>query len=119
MIFIIFIKVSELFVGELEFGVELENILFAPWSPDAECDADESDDEERDAEALSHAQAADAVVDLVFFEEFDEEAHAEIERDDEGSGEAEGARFVGFFVVEVHGEHDDGGDDAHTDFEEL
>ena len=56
---------------------------------------------------------------MVFFEEFDAEAHAEVEHEDEGCRESERAWFVALFVIEVHAEHDGAGDDAHADFEEL
>ena len=72
---------------------------------------------------MSFAEAAvleDAIFDdLIFLKELDEEAHAEIGRDDHAGGHAEGHFLAAFFKDIIGAEHDASGDDSHADFEEL
>ena len=119
-------------VGGFGFGIGFFELIFLsvhlgifvlPGAPDAHREQRESGNDERNAEDLAFAQAAalqDAVFNnLIFFKEFDEEAHAEIGGDDQARGHAEGHFFAAFSKDIVGAEHDASGDDAHAGFEEL
>ncbi len=71
----VFVVVVFIVIFELETLVIVEDVLFFPGAEEAEEDADKSEGDKGHGEDLSHAEGADEVVDLVFFEEFDDKAH--------------------------------------------